>query len=74
MREEKLGTAYPDVDDEKKRLTELLKEAGKVRNKKNKHWKIFSIRTRAERLQTMVALKCDEDSSTRGDLFTQLRQ
>ncbi|KAK4479325.1 hypothetical protein RD792_014837 [Penstemon davidsonii] len=36
MREEKLGTANPDVDDEKKRLEELLKEAGRVRNRKNK--------------------------------------
>ncbi|KAI9073218.1 hypothetical protein K1719_044827 [Acacia pycnantha] len=36
MREEKLGTANPDVDDEKKRLYELLKEAGRVRNKKGK--------------------------------------
>ncbi|XP_073140819.1 protein KINESIN LIGHT CHAIN-RELATED 3-like [Henckelia pumila] len=36
MREEKLGTANPDVDDEKKRLSELLKEAGKVRNRKNR--------------------------------------
>ncbi|KZV52483.1 hypothetical protein F511_22321 [Dorcoceras hygrometricum] len=34
MREEKLRTAYPDVDDEKKRLAELLKEVGKVRNRK----------------------------------------
>ncbi|KAK9104474.1 hypothetical protein Scep_021318 [Stephania cephalantha] len=34
MREEKLGTANPDVDDEKRRLTELLKEAGRVRNRK----------------------------------------
>ncbi|KAI3673500.1 hypothetical protein L6452_39619 [Arctium lappa] len=34
MREEKLGTAGLDVDDEKKRLAELLKEAGKVRSKK----------------------------------------
>ncbi|KAJ9568249.1 hypothetical protein OSB04_004215 [Centaurea solstitialis] len=33
-REEKLGTAGLDVDDEKKRLAELLKEAGKVRSKK----------------------------------------
>ncbi|KAJ7945875.1 Protein KINESIN LIGHT CHAIN-RELATED 3 [Quillaja saponaria] len=32
MREEKLGTANPDVDDEKRRLAELLKEAGRVRN------------------------------------------
>ncbi|KAL3529553.1 hypothetical protein ACH5RR_008875 [Cinchona calisaya] len=34
MREEKLGTANPDVDDEKKRLIELLKEASRVRNRK----------------------------------------
>lgn len=34
MREERLGTANPDVDDEKKRLAELLKEAGRVRNRK----------------------------------------
>lgn len=34
MREEKLGTANPDVDDEKRRLTELLKETGRVRNRK----------------------------------------
>lgn len=36
MREEKLGTANPDVDDEKKRLAELLKEAGRVRSRKNR--------------------------------------
>nr|XP_016443401.1 PREDICTED: tetratricopeptide repeat protein 28-like [Nicotiana tabacum]XP_016443402.1 PREDICTED: tetratricopeptide repeat protein 28-like [Nicotiana tabacum] len=36
MREEKLGTANPDVDDEKRRLTELLKESGKVRSRKSK--------------------------------------
>lgn len=34
MREDKLGTANPDVDDEKRRLGELLKEAGKVRSRK----------------------------------------
>ena len=34
MREEKLGTANPDVDDEKRRLGELLKDAGRVRNRK----------------------------------------
>lgn len=34
IREEKLGTANPDVDDEKRRLGELLKEAGRVRNRK----------------------------------------
>ncbi|KAG2678921.1 hypothetical protein I3843_11G026700 [Carya illinoinensis] len=33
-REEKLGTANPDVDDEKRRLAELLKEAGRARNRK----------------------------------------
>ncbi|KAL2943207.1 Protein KINESIN LIGHT CHAIN-RELATED 2 [Bienertia sinuspersici] len=31
MREEKLGTADPVVDDEKRRLTELLSDAGKAR-------------------------------------------
>ncbi|KAJ4824506.1 Protein KINESIN LIGHT CHAIN-RELATED 2 [Turnera subulata] len=36
MREEKLGTANPDVDDEKRRLVELLKDAGKVRNRKSR--------------------------------------
>uniref|UniRef100_A0A1D1XTQ9 Nephrocystin-3 n=1 Tax=Anthurium amnicola TaxID=1678845 RepID=A0A1D1XTQ9_9ARAE len=36
LREEKLGTANPDVDDEKKRLAELLKEAGRNRNRKAK--------------------------------------
>ncbi|XP_076903005.1 protein KINESIN LIGHT CHAIN-RELATED 1-like [Bidens hawaiensis] len=36
LREEKLGTANPDFDDEKKRLAELLKEAGRSRNKKAK--------------------------------------
>ncbi|XP_010266592.1 PREDICTED: uncharacterized protein LOC104604058 [Nelumbo nucifera] len=35
-REEKLGTANPDVEDEKKRLAELLKEAGRSRNRKAK--------------------------------------
>ncbi|KAB2072869.1 hypothetical protein ES319_A07G046500v1 [Gossypium barbadense] len=34
MREEKLGTATPEVYDEKKRLSELLKEAGRVRSRK----------------------------------------
>lgn len=34
MREDKLGTANPDVDDEKRRLAELLREAGKVRSRK----------------------------------------
>ncbi|CAA7402523.1 unnamed protein product [Spirodela intermedia] len=33
LREEKLGTAHPDVEDEKKRLAELLKEAGRGRNR-----------------------------------------
>lgn len=36
VREEKLGTANPEVDDEKKRLADLLKEAGKARNRKGK--------------------------------------
>ncbi|KAI3463000.1 hypothetical protein Pfo_019663 [Paulownia fortunei] len=34
MRGEKLGTANPDVEDEKRRLAELLKEAGMARNRK----------------------------------------
>lgn len=36
MREEKLGTANPDVEDEKRRLEELLKEAGRVRSRKSR--------------------------------------
>lgn len=36
VREEKLGTANPDVDDEKKRLAQLLKEVGRARNKRGK--------------------------------------
>lgn len=36
IRQEKLGTAHPDVDDEKRRLAELLKEAGRVSNRKPK--------------------------------------
>ncbi|CAL5370068.1 unnamed protein product [Camellia sinensis] len=36
MREEKLGTANPDVDDEKRRLAELLREAGRVRNRESR--------------------------------------
>lgn len=36
MREQKLGTANPDGDDEKRRLTELLKESGRVRNRKSR--------------------------------------
>ncbi|XP_052210247.1 protein KINESIN LIGHT CHAIN-RELATED 1 [Diospyros lotus] len=36
LREEKLGTANPDFDDEKRRLADLLKEAGRSRNKKTK--------------------------------------
>lgn len=36
VREEKLGTANPDAVDEKKRLAELLKEAGRARIKKGK--------------------------------------
>lgn len=36
LREEKLGIANPDFEDEKKRLAELLKEAGRSRNRKAK--------------------------------------
>ncbi|KAJ8771780.1 hypothetical protein K2173_026957 [Erythroxylum novogranatense] len=36
VREEKLGTANPDVDDEKRRLVDLLKEAGRVRSRKGR--------------------------------------
>lgn len=36
MREEKLGTANPDVEDERRRLSELLKEAGRARNRKSR--------------------------------------
>jgi hypothetical protein len=36
MREEKLGTENPDVDDEQQRLAELLKDAGRVWNKKTR--------------------------------------
>ena len=36
MREEKLGTANPDVEDEKRRLAELLKEAGRARSRKSR--------------------------------------
>ncbi|KAH0467057.1 hypothetical protein IEQ34_004295 [Dendrobium chrysotoxum] len=36
VREEKLGTANPDVEDERRRLAELLKEAGRSRNTKQK--------------------------------------
>lgn len=40
MRKEKLGTANPDVD-EKRRLDELLKETGRVRNRKTKSLEIL---------------------------------
>ncbi|XP_068638933.1 protein KINESIN LIGHT CHAIN-RELATED 3-like [Aristolochia californica] len=36
IREEKLGTANPEVDDEKRRLAELLKEAGRASSRKAK--------------------------------------
>lgn len=36
LREERLGTANPDVEDEKDRLAILLKEAGKVRTRKSR--------------------------------------
>ncbi|KAF5769952.1 putative 43kDa postsynaptic protein [Helianthus annuus] len=35
MREEKLGTASSDVDDEKRRLAQILKDAGRDRSKKD---------------------------------------
>ncbi|CAI9759339.1 unnamed protein product [Fraxinus pennsylvanica] len=41
LREENLGTANPDFDDEKKRLTELLKESGRSRNKEAKSLENF---------------------------------
>lgn len=36
MREEKLGIANPDFEDEQRRLGELLKEAGKTRDRQAK--------------------------------------
>ncbi|XP_051141428.1 protein KINESIN LIGHT CHAIN-RELATED 2-like [Andrographis paniculata] len=36
MREEKLGTANPEVEDEKRRLSVLLKETGMVRTRKSR--------------------------------------
>lgn len=36
LREEKLGIANPDFEDEKRRLAELLKEAGRTRDRKAK--------------------------------------
>lgn len=41
VREEKLGTADPDVDDERRRLAELLTEAGRVRNRKSRTLQTF---------------------------------
>ncbi|KAM7275473.1 hypothetical protein ACFE04_017339 [Oxalis oulophora] len=41
MREEKLGTANPDVNDEKSRLAELLKEAGRTQNRNGKKLESF---------------------------------
>ena len=41
VREEKLGTANPDVDDEKRRLAELLTEAGRVRSRKPRSLQTF---------------------------------
>uniref|UniRef100_A0A5B6Z407 Uncharacterized protein n=1 Tax=Davidia involucrata TaxID=16924 RepID=A0A5B6Z407_DAVIN len=41
MREEKLGTANPDVDDEKRRLAELLKETGRVRYRKSRSLEVL---------------------------------
>ncbi|KAJ6842147.1 protein KINESIN LIGHT CHAIN-RELATED 1-like [Iris pallida] len=45
VREEKMGTANPDVDDEKRRLAELLKEAGRARNKKPKSLETLIVST-----------------------------
>lgn len=39
LREEKLGIANPDFEDEKRRLAELLKEAGRTRDRKAKSLK-----------------------------------
>ena len=36
MREEKLGTADPIVEDEKRRLIQLLNESGQVRRRKSR--------------------------------------
>lgn len=41
VREEKLGTADPDVDDERRRLAELLTEAGRVRSRKSRTLQTF---------------------------------
>jgi hypothetical protein len=41
VREEKLGTAHFDVVDEKRRLEVLLKETGRVRNRKTKSLEIL---------------------------------
>lgn len=50
VREEKLGTANPDFDDEKKRLAELLKEAGRVWNKTGKSLRnLLSSKTRRKK-------------------------
>lgn len=43
MREEKLGTAHPDVDDEKRRLAALLKEAGMSRNRKSRSLEVLLV-------------------------------
>lgn len=43
MREEKLGTANPDVDDEKRRLAALLKEAGISRNRKSRSLEVLLV-------------------------------
>ncbi|KAL2528870.1 Uncharacterized protein Fot_21471 [Forsythia ovata] len=52
MREEKLGTANPDVDDEKQRLSQLLKEAGTVRNRKSKSLKTLQLSTNTPSMRT----------------------
>ncbi|KAI4320470.1 hypothetical protein MLD38_033946 [Melastoma candidum] len=56
MREEKLGTANPDVDEERRRLGILLKEAGKVRAKKSRPLETF--------LENTTQLTEDENPAT----------
>lgn len=43
LREEKLGTTNPDLDDEKERLAELLKEAGQSKNRKQNSLENLSV-------------------------------
>lgn len=45
MREEKLGTANLNTDDERRRLAELLKEAGTVRRRKSLSLEMLLVNT-----------------------------